>query len=115
LKLEAIEGIDLLQLLSREQVAQVVVVNLDPIGLKPFDLIIDELLGDAPAVGEGGHAGDGPGEFAEVAAPEGFRGCGEFKVSAAGFGVEANGGGGDLSVALQFVVDVGFDVLGPVL
>jgi hypothetical protein len=40
--LEAVKGVDLGQLLSGEQVAQVVVVNFNPIGLSPGDFVVDE-------------------------------------------------------------------------
>jgi hypothetical protein len=37
-----------------------------------------------------------------------------FEISAAGVGVEAHGGGGDLGVALEFVVEFGSNVFGPI-
>jgi len=49
-------------------------VNFDPIGFEASNLIVDQLFSNAAAVGEGGHAGDGGGEFAEVAAPFGSLG-----------------------------------------
>jgi hypothetical protein len=63
-------------------------VDFDPVGSEPLDFIVDELFGDAAAVGEGGHAGDGGGEFAEVVAPLGFGGGGKFEIGAEVFTCE---------------------------
>jgi len=57
-------GVDLRQLVGRQEVTQVIAADFGPIGFEPADFVIDELLGDAAAIGEGGHAGDGGGELA---------------------------------------------------
>ena len=54
LKLQAVKSVDLRQLICRNQITQVVVVDFDPVSFEPRDLIVDELFGDAAAVGEGG-------------------------------------------------------------
>jgi hypothetical protein len=53
----------LVKLLRRHQVAQVVVVSFDPVGFEASNLVVDEFFGNAAAVGKGGHAGDGGGQF----------------------------------------------------
>ena len=44
-------------------------MDFDLVGFKPGDFVVDQLFGDAAAVGEGGHAGDG-GESSRLAKPQ---------------------------------------------
>ncbi len=114
-ELDAVEGVDLGDLFFIQHRGQsgcgvVFIGRCFPCLAEAGEFGFEDVRTDAAADGEGGHAGDAGVEVAEVAGPGGFIGAGEFQETFADFLAHGHAAAVLGGVAVEFVVEVRFDV-----
>src|SRR6185437_5202037 len=82
-----------------------------PRGAEAGDLLVDLRAGDAPAGGEGGHAGDGGVQVAEVAGPRGLLRRREAEETLLRLAAHRDADAERARRLLELVGEVGLDVL----